>query len=786
MEEEIKEQYEKIKDKITEEEFYKRIQKLREENVSPYSNDLTFANQVVGQFETKSNDPISESEQKIGDIEPGSNKLNVIGRVMNISNPKKFITRNGKEGKLCNIEIEDDTARVRVVLWRENIKLLKNVHEGEIVKLGNVEAKKGFRGGIELNLQPRSTITHVDEHDYSNFPKYQEIITPLKDIVSEEKVNVIGRIIRISNIRTFEKNGKEGKVTSFEIQDATGKKDYTLWNNDVDLIESLELKEGYAVKILSAQARERDGKISLNHWDSRIIKGDYDVPDFEENFIKIADAHDQKDVSLMGIVTKIQDPFTFTRTDGSEGKVKSIEIKDDTGDIRVTLWNDNTSLDINKGSILKIIGGDVEFDDYAPTGHKINTSWKTRFIINPEDDDPLIDELKEYQSQIRPLQIEEIQEIDDDGVDVDVIGRILSSSDVNEFQRDDGSLGLVRSVNLADETGIIQLSLWDEKAKENFSPGDPYKIENGRTKMGMYAVDLNIGRTSRIIKLSDEEATLLPSFETLEKLLYTPKKIMDLDDDDRNIVVVGRIFEVYEVHEFERDNGDKGLVRNIEIADNTGSIRVTLWDSDANRHFEVGEAIKLENPRIIFRDDHLEISISRNTLILTPSESDLETLPSADELFDIVYKEKTIETLEEDDTNVRLTGVLNDASGNKILITKCPHCNNTVDQTEDEFVCDFCGEEIDKPKYLLMIPGRFEDETGEISITFFGKLAEDLLEMDLEEIIAIIEDSGDLGALEGKIEDLNGLNIEIIANVNFDEYNEEIRLSPKKILSKYY
>ena len=38
----------------------------------------------------------------------------------------------------------------------------------------------------------------------------------------------------------------------------------------------------------------------------------------------------------------------------------------------------------------------------------------------------------------------------------------------------------------------------------------------------------------------------------------------------------------------------------------------------------------------------------------------------------------------------------------------------------------------------------------------------------------------------GKIEDLNGQTIEIIANVSFDEYNEENRLNPKKILSKYF
>ena len=83
-----------------------------------------------------------------------------------------------------------------------------------------------------------------------------------------------------------------------------------------------------------------------------------------------------------------------------------------------------------------------------------------------------------------------------------------------------------------------------------------------------------------------------------------------------------------------------------------------------------------------------------------------------------------------------------------------------------------------------MIPARIVDDTGEISVTFFGELVEELLEMTKSEIVQIFENSEDLSVLESKIEDLNGISIEIIADANFDEYNESIRLNPKKILSK--
>ena len=65
-------------------------------------------------------------------------------------------------------------------------------------------------------------------------------------------------------------------------------------------------------------------------------------------------------------------------------------------------------------------------------------------------------------------------------------------------------------------------------------------------------------------------------------------------------------------------------------------------------------------------------------------------------------------------------------------------------------------------------------------------MAEELLDMKKEDIINLTDNGSDLGPMEGRIDDLNGLTVEVITNVSFDDYNEEIRLNPKRILSKYY
>ncbi len=807
MNQEIYDEYEKIKDKLSEEDFLKKLEAMKENYADvSFVNDVDVARMVVGQFVDEKVEPVSEDIgakiSKISDFVPGNHNIQVVGRIMAISNPKLFTSRKGKDGQLCNIQLADNTGEVRVVLWSENIKLLKYVNEGDIVLLTNLECKEGYREGKELHMNPRSGMKTIDENnefypeDIASFPVYNEVFTDIKDIIPDKKVSIVGRLIRVPAIRSYESNGKKGKVTSLEVQDGTGKISYTLWNKDVKLINMLKLEEGDIVKILNEQSRERNGEISLSHWDGRIVKVDsdvdkYDVPEFKEEIFKIQDADEVKDVTLLGIVTKVFDTISFKRQDNTEGYVKSLEINDNTGSIRITLWGDDTKLEISKGDIIKIIGGNIEYDDYASSGYRVNTNWNTEIIINPDEDNNLITILKEYAEQLRPMQIGQIQDPDafeDDGEEVDIVGRLITIDNKREFQRDDGSKGSVRSANIADETGLVRVSFWDEKGELPFKIGDAYKIENARTRMGMYAVELNAGRTTRVIKLSEEdnEARYLPSYESLESLIYESKRIDELDEDDRDIKVVGRVLDIQEPRKFQRQDGGSGWVGNMDIGDETDSIRVTFWDME-KIPYSLGDAIKIQNPTVRFNNGRLELSIGNGSNIIDPTPKELESIPDIEELQNILYVSKEIEALEEDDSNVRVKGSLVDVYGGRILVPKCPHCNNTLEEDENqEYVCDYCGETVEEPKYLLMIPGKLIDDSGEIQITFFNKLAEELLEMSLDEVIEIIEDSADMGALEGRVENLEGLTLEVIADVNFNQYNEEIRLNPKKIISKEY
>lgn len=783
MKEEIMEQYLKIEDKISEEEFQEQLDQLKEEYAgTALMDDVGLAKIVVGKYHTEKTQARSNSTEKIGNLKSGQ-KVILTGRVTRIGQPKKFLTKKGRKGKVANIQIQDETGEIRVVLWSETIPKIKDVNEGDIITINRVEIKDGYRDK-EATVPPRAKITKEKEEDHPELPKYEEKITNIEDLQPDTEANVIARIIRIPKIRSYQSNGKEGKVTSIELQDKTGKIPYTLWNKDTDLIEELELEEGDSIKILGARCTERNDELGLSHpFVGRIVKGNFDVPEIEIKITPIGEADESKDITLLGLVSKVQDTITFQRQDATEGYVKSIEIIDTTGSIRITLWGDDTSLEINKGDILKVTGANIEMDEYSPSGLRANTGWNSRIIINPPHEDPnTIEELEQLKDKLQPISIIEVQDYEDDGEEIDTIGRIITINEPREFQREDTTTGVVRSIDLADQTGTVRVSLWDEKAKTTLEIGQPVLLENARTKMGLYNVDLSIGKTSRIVPPTPEQEAKLPSLEEIQESLYTTKKIDDLDEEDRNTRLIGRIMDLNAGREFQRSDGTTGYVRSMELADETGVITASLWDEQATKEIYPGDAIRLENPRIIFRDDHLELNIGQNTQIYTATNDESEQLPSYEELQKTAYVTKTVEELEEEDLNIRINGQLTDTRGDRILLYKCPICNGSLESGEDGYFCEYCSTIIEEPRYLLMLPGKIADDTGEIDVTFFGELAEHILGKTTDGVVDIITNSTDDGALQDIVEELNGITLTLIADVTFNNYSEELSLRPKRIL----
>lgn len=76
---------------------------------------------------------------KINELLPGMRKVNLVGKVINISPVREFM-RNGKEGKVVNLLIADETSNIKIVLWDLNhIGLIekREIGEGSVVEIIN-------------------------------------------------------------------------------------------------------------------------------------------------------------------------------------------------------------------------------------------------------------------------------------------------------------------------------------------------------------------------------------------------------------------------------------------------------------------------------------------------------------------------------------------------------------------------------------------------------------------------------------------------------------------------
>ena len=599
--EEIKDKYQEIKDKLTYKEFLEEIQEIKDENETAFLTEAQAVEMVLTKYQDITNKPLTTPNQitQIVDLIDGNGNINIQGRLLKISNTKVFTTKKGREGKVANLTVADKTGQIRVVLWTDNIKYINRIQEGDIIKIKNLEVKTGYTGDLEVQMRNNSSIQVMPEEVDETLPEFSEKITNLQDITEEGEYTVIVRITKISGIQTIPHEDKELTLVNLDIMDKTGHTQLTLWNNDTKLVEELDLKVNDSIKIIGARCRLRNNEPSLsNSWNGRIIKGDYDVPEYKEEITKLGNAQEQDNAIILGIITKIYDTITFERDNGTEGKVRSIEVTDDTGEIRVTLWNENTEIQMEKGNIIKISGGTIEDDTYSNEAYRLNTGWDALIQINPSIDPELKEKLEKITSY-QSVPIENVLDVDiEEGREVDVIGRILSIDDIREFQRVDGTEGKVRSIDLSDTTGTVKTSLWDEKTELKEKLGDAIKIENARTRLGQGNMELSVGKTSRITNPNNEELEKIGTYEELENLRYKDRTIDQLVENEKDSKIKARILKVNDVNKFIRNDDSTGQVRSIEIADNTGIVQITLWDKDTEKIFHENEAVIIENPSI--------------------------------------------------------------------------------------------------------------------------------------------------------------------------------------------
>jgi replication factor A1 len=165
----------------------------------------------------------------------------------------------------------------------------------------------------------------------------------------------------------------------------------------------------------------------------------------------------QSDVNVRGLVLDTDSIRTFDRDDGSEGRVANLTLGDETGRVRVTLWDERADRadELEPGDAVEVVDGYVRERDGSIELHV--------------GDQGAVDEVDE-EVAFEP-EADSIADVEIDDT-VDIAGVVRSTDPTRTFDRDDGSEGQVRNIRVQDDTGDIRVALWGDKADKEIGPGD--------------------------------------------------------------------------------------------------------------------------------------------------------------------------------------------------------------------------------------------------------------------------------------------------------------------------
>lgn len=138
---------------------------------------------------------------KISEILHGMKRANVVGKIIEIF-PVRSYNKNGREGKVANLRIADDSGNAKVVLWDTNhIALIEQgkINKGDIVEIGNSNVRNG-----EIHLSSFSDIKLSSEKIEAVIEEKTFNSGKLKDAALGQNARIRGVIVQVFEPRYFE------------------------------------------------------------------------------------------------------------------------------------------------------------------------------------------------------------------------------------------------------------------------------------------------------------------------------------------------------------------------------------------------------------------------------------------------------------------------------------------------------------------------------------------------------------------------------------------------------
>ena len=310
-----------------------------------------------------------------------------------------------------------------------------------------------------------------------------------------DEVKFLAKVVSVGELRTFERDGEdaEGRVINVEAADETGTVRLAFWDEQAASIADGQLDAGDVLRI---KGRPKDGynglEVSVDKAEPDAdadIDVDLDGPATVESLTM-----GQSDVNLRGLVLDTDEVRTFDRDDGSEGRVSNLTLGDETGRIRVTLWDEmaDRASELAAGTAVEVVDGYVREREGSLELH-----------VGDRGAVEEVDDAVDYEPDATPIDSLDI------GETVDIAGVVRSGDPKRTFDRDDGSEGQVRNIRVQDDTGDIRVALWGGKADKEIAPGDEVLAADVEIDDGWQDdLEASAGWQSTVVVLDDADTSV--------------------------------------------------------------------------------------------------------------------------------------------------------------------------------------------------------------------------------------------------------------------------------------
>jgi replication factor A1 len=252
-------------------------------------------------------------------------------------------------------------------------------------------------------------------------------------------------------------------------------------------------------------------------------------------------------------------------------------------------------------------------------------------------------------------------------------------------------------------------------------------------------------------------------------------KIRNIVSGLRSIDLVARVVRIYEEREFER-NGKKGCVVNVLLGDETGIIRMSLWNDETSLvkegKLKEGETVRVQGcwSKSDNRDNP-ELRLGRGSLQKADTVIEMPKKEFIEEGFSKLQRKELADVKEGQSVEAR--AALVQVFARNPFFEVCPECDSRVKQADGKWMCDEHKEV--NPSYALVMSGIIDDGTGNMRVTFFREQAERMFGKGTDELRKISLEKSDASAI---FDDFPNLGREFIfqGRVKRNDYTERIEM----------